>query len=80
MSILQHLEIDLFHLYASIRFDQRPMFISTFGNINMYASFLCLTIPLFMAAGMYADKCWKRVLYTLVLFLEEWQLLPQIVM
>ena len=69
MSILQHLEIDLFHLYASIRFDQRPMFISTFGNINMYASFLCLTIPLFMAAGMYADKCWKRVLYTLVLFL-----------
>lgn len=69
MSILQHLEIDLFHLYASIRFDQRPMFISTFGNINMYASFLCLAIPLFMAAGMYADKCWKRVLYTLVLFL-----------
>lgn len=69
MSILQHLEIDLFHLYASIRFDQRPIFISTFGNINMYASFLCLTIPLFMAADMYADKCWKRVLYTLGLFL-----------
>lgn len=69
MSILQHLEIDLFHLYASIRFDQRPIFISTFGNINMYASFLCLTIPLFMAVDMYADKCWKRVLYTLGLFL-----------
>lgn len=69
MSILQHLEIDLFHLYASIRFDQRSMFISTFGNINMYASFLCLTIPLFMAASMYAEKCWKRVLYTVVLFL-----------
>ena len=69
MSILQHLEIDLFHLYASIRFDQRTTFISTYGNINMYASFLCLTIPLFMAAGMYADKCWKCVLYTVVLFL-----------
>ena len=69
MSILQHLEIDLFHLYASIRFDQRTTFISTFGNINMFASFLCLTVPLFMAAAMYADKCWKRVLYTVVLFL-----------
>lgn len=51
MGILQHLEFDIFHLLAQIREDQREMFLSTFGNINIFAGFVSISIA--FLSGMY---------------------------
>lgn len=50
VAIGQHMEIDFLQLRENIAKNQYTKFISTFGNINMYASFLSLAIPVFLAA------------------------------
>ena len=69
MSILQHLEKDVFYLRAAIRSDLRPIFISTFGNINIFASFVCIAVALSAGAYLVEEKRWRKLLYGLVLLL-----------
>ena len=69
MSILQHLGKDVFYLRAAIRSDLRPIFISTFGNINIFASFVCIAVALSAGAYLVEETRWRKLLYGLVLLL-----------
>lgn len=69
MSILQHLGVDVFYLRAAIRSDLRSIFISTFGNINIFASFVCIAVALSAGAYLVEEKRWRKLLYGLVLLL-----------
>ena len=53
VAIGQHMEHDFLNLRYNIAEKQYTKFISTFGNINMYASFLSIAIPVFLAVFIF---------------------------
>lgn len=63
VSILQHLGYDVFRLLAKIKPYQKHMFISTFGNINTFAGFICISLPIFMGLYIFSDMLWQKIIY-----------------
>lgn len=68
ISILQHFDIDVFGLISQISTSQRDMFISTFGNINVFGSFVVLTMALFSGMFIFEEKKEFKILYAVVIF------------
>ncbi|MCR5213443.1 MAG: O-antigen ligase family protein, partial [Eubacterium sp.] len=57
-AFLQHFGMDPFHLKVKVVDKQKELFISTFGNLNTYGSYLSIFIPVFAALfvfGMNVD-------------------------
>ncbi|MBQ7596413.1 MAG: O-antigen ligase family protein [Clostridia bacterium] len=48
LSVAQYMGADPFSLLADIAKRQRVAFIGLLGNINVFASYLCISVPLFM--------------------------------
>ncbi|MGN0367816.1 MAG: O-antigen ligase family protein, partial [Wujia sp.] len=67
VAIFQHMEIDFLHLKDNIAKDQYSKFISTFGNINMFASFLSVAIPVFLAFYVFTEKRLYRIVCAVTL-------------
>ncbi len=61
VAIFQHMEIDFMHYKDNIKKDLYNKFISTFGNINMFAGFLCVSIPIFLAMFIFSKKLYMRI-------------------
>lgn len=75
-AIIQHTGYDLFGLKQNIKPKQYKKFISTFGNINIFASYLVMVIGVAVGAYMYVRKSVEKhiciiikALYGVVLFL-----------
>lgn len=51
IGILQYVDIDFLHLRDGIAENAKDIYITTFGNIDIFAGFLCVFIP--VAAGAY---------------------------
>lgn len=62
IAIMQHTGKDFLGLKEGISPKQYDIFISTFGNINMFASFLAVSVSAFLAMFIFT----KKILYKLV--------------
>lgn len=69
IAIFQHMEIDFMNYKGSIKENLYTKFISTFGNINMFASFLSMVIPLFAVLFMLTERVYLRYASAVVLYL-----------
>lgn len=71
MGSLQHTDIDVFHLLSHIREDQQAMFLSTFGNINIFAGFVCTSVAFFSGMYLIEEKRAYRICYMAALCWAE---------
>ena len=69
MTILQYFGIDVFGLLDEISSSQRNMFVSTFGNINVFGSFVVLTMALFSGLFIFENKKAFKILYGILIFI-----------
>ena len=65
--LLQHFGGDPFSLTESIVDRQKEMFVSLFGNINTFGSYLCLAVPIFVGVFAFSDKLFSRVVAAIAL-------------
>ena len=63
IAILQHLGFDVFGLLENVTQKQQHMFVSTFGNINTFAGFICVSLPLFFGLYIFAGELKSRITY-----------------
>ncbi len=61
LSITQHFGWDFLKLRLGVAEKQKEMFISTFGNINTFASYICLALPVFLAVFIFSDRLSARI-------------------
>ena len=61
MAVLQHFGHDVFHLRRDIKEGQQERFISFFGNLNTYASYLAMVIPFFWGVFALSDRKALRI-------------------
>lgn len=76
LAFLQHFGYDPFSLRERVVARQKEMFISTFGNINTYGSYLCVVIPIFVALFVLSPKIWVRILSGISLVLSAIAIIP----
>ena len=69
IAIFQHMEIDFMNYKGSIKESMYTKFISTFGNINMFASFLGMVLPLFAVLFVIAKRAYIRYASAVLLVL-----------
>lgn len=62
IAVTQHLGYDIFGLREGVAEKQKEMFISTFGNINTFASYICIILPVFLAVFIFSEKLWARII------------------
>ncbi|MBO4863367.1 MAG: O-antigen ligase family protein [Eubacterium sp.] len=76
MAVLQHFGFDPFGLRDKIVDRQKEMFISLFGNINTYGSYICVALPVFVALFIFGKKILPRVMAGIILFLAGMAIIP----
>lgn len=69
LTILHSFEIDLLDLHNNILVDSYHKYLSTIGNINWYAGYLSLTVPLFVCQYLKEENKTKTVIYAVMSFL-----------
>ena len=67
IAFLQHFGNDPFELCVDIVDRQKEMFVSLFGNINTFGSYICLATPIFVAVFIFSEKIFTRVIAALAL-------------
>lgn len=68
VAILQHAGIDFMHYKDKIREEDYDKFTSTFGNINVFASFICISLPVFIAMYVFLrNKIYKCFMALLII-------------
>lgn len=67
IAIYQHMGYDFMNYKDRILPKQYDIFISTFGNINIFASFLTISIPVFLCIFIFTKNFLYRILATLIL-------------
>lgn len=63
IGIFNHFGADPFSLLAQVPLEKRGMFISTLGNVNFFASFFCIMLPISAASFLYCTTAFSKVLY-----------------
>lgn len=61
IAIFQYAGVDFLHLREGLSDDMAGIYISTFGNIDIYASFLCVMVPVAMGMYVCSRRCWVKV-------------------
>ncbi len=69
IAIFQHIGIDFMGYRDRISIKQYNIYISTFGNINIFAGFLAISIPVFACVYIFVEKKLYRYISALMLFL-----------
>ncbi len=68
VAILQHAGVDFMGYKDNIAKSNYNIFTSTFGNINVFASFICISLPVFMGIYIYdKNKISKAFMAMLIL-------------
>ena len=73
---LQHFGFDPFALRERVKPKQKEMFISLFGNINTYGSYICMALPIFAAVFIFSKKIIWRVLAGISLVITGMAIIP----
>ena len=68
LAILNRYGIDPLNMQSILYEHQRPIYISTIGNVNILANFICIFLPLFMGAFLYAEKIPDKVISGLLVY------------
>ena len=76
VALLQHFGNDPFALRARVVEKQKEMFISFFGNINTYGSYICVVLPIFIALFIFSEKYWVRALAGAGVFFSSMGIIP----
>jgi len=76
VAILQHFGNDPFMLKDRMKDSQKEMFISFFGNINTYGSYITVVLPIFVALFIFGKKTWVRILSGVGLFFASVGIIP----
>lgn len=69
VAIFQHMDNDFMKYKQNISPKIYDVFISTFGNINIFSSFLCISIPAFVSVAVFSKKLVMRIISLIVLCL-----------
>ena len=56
LGILQHVGFDPFKLRENVAAKQKEMFISTFGNINIFGSYICLSMAIMLGVYIFSTS------------------------
>lgn len=67
IAICQHMGNDFMGYKERIKPELYDVFISTFGNINIFASFLCISIPAFICVAVFSQRLVYRIVAMAVL-------------
>ncbi len=67
IAIFQHMGNDFMRYKERIKPELYDVFMSTFGNINIFASFLCISIPVFICTAVFSRKLVYRAVAMAVL-------------
>ncbi len=76
LAYLQHFGFDPFALRERVTDKQKEMFISLFGNINTYGSYICIVLPVFVAVFIFSKKIWCRVVAGLSIVMAGMAIIP----
>lgn len=68
IAILQNIGFDPFKLLDGINRKQRNIYVSTFGNIDIFGSFICIALPLFMGLYVTEKSNIRRMVYGIGVF------------
>lgn len=68
IAILQNIGFDPFKLLDGINRKQRNIYVSTFGNIDIFGSFICIALPLLMGLYVTEKSNIKRIVYGIGVF------------
>lgn len=69
IAILQHMEIDALSLKKGINPKQYDIFVSTLGNINIFASFVVIVIGVFFGLSVFTKRLEGKIIGHYVVFL-----------
>lgn len=67
VAVLQHMGIDFMKYREGISPKLYNIYISTFGNINLYASFLAMCIPVFAVVYIFGNKTIYKITSAIIL-------------
>ncbi len=76
IAILQHFGYDPFDLRLKVIDKQKSMFISLFGNINTYSSYIAMVLPIFVAVYVFEKKKWVRIISSVFIILTSAAIIP----
>lgn len=76
IAILQNIGFDPFKLLDGINRKQRNIYVSTFGNIDIFGSFICIALPLFMGLYVTEKSNIKRIVYGIGVFAGFMSFIP----
>lgn len=76
IAYLQHFGFDPFSLRERITEKQQEMFISLFGNINTYGSYICVVLPVFVAVFIFGKNLIGRILAGVSIFMAGMAIIP----
>lgn len=62
LAIVQHMGIDVLSLKSGINPKQYNIFVSTIGNINIFASFVVICIGVFLCLGIFSDRLESKII------------------
>lgn len=65
----QHMGVDVKGYRTGIK--KSHLFMSTFGNINVYASFICMSLPIFVCIFIFAEKLFYKALAAFVIVISS---------
>ena len=65
LTILNRYGIDPLHMYSNLVAEQKSLYVSTIGNINIVSAYICVFIPVFCGAFLIGRRC--GLLYCLAL-------------
>lgn len=63
LGVLNHYGIDPFHVYEHILKKVAKMYLSTFGHVNIYTSFLAILLPVYAVSFYTAKKKWQMIVH-----------------
>lgn len=76
MAVLQHFKIDVAGFRENIKAADKEKFISFFGNMNTYGSYLATFIPVFVAAFVFSDKKFTKIIAGITIFVSALGVVP----
>ena len=69
LAILNRFLVDPLGMYDNLVEEQRAIYLSTIGNINILSSYICIFLPLSMGLFLYAENCIEKVLSAILVVL-----------
>lgn len=68
LTVLNRYGVDPLDMYSNLVEHQKDKYMSTIGNVNILANFICIFMPLIMGAYLYAEGIAAKIVYGLMVY------------